>query len=156
MGDEVSVIGPRGGAISAGVTPPTYRVPPRQVGGDAWPVAMVRLESPRGRWSGVVVAADVVATSSHSFPDSEAAETVAAMADDKLLDRSRAAERERDAEVFAARQQARSERQRGLAAAIAVYAVSTFDVLDVVFLILAMATAYRVARPKPKTEAETE
>lgn len=76
-GAGAQVIGPMGGQVSAGVTPP-FR-------GEAWPAAMVRLESPRARWSGVVIAASngrgIVATSSHSFPDSEAAETVAVFRD---------------------------------------------------------------------------
>ena len=84
----------------------------------------------------------------------EAAETVAAMADDKLPDRLRAAERERDAEIFAARQQTKSEQQRGLAAGIAVYAVSTFDALDLVFLALAVVTAYRVALSRAQAPSE--
>ena len=75
----------------------------------------------------------------------QAAETVAAITGEQLADQIGVAEKELDDEAFAERQRIKDEWKREIASQIIAHAVTTFGVLDLIFLGLAVVTAYRVA-----------
>ena len=76
----------------------------------------------------------------------EAADTVKALSDEELAERVQAAEQEADDESFAMRQSMKSEARVAIVGGTAVMLVSTFGLIDLLFLGLAVVTAYQVGK----------
>ena len=76
----------------------------------------------------------------------QAAETVAAMSDEEVAERAQASEKEADEESLARRQELKSEWHTNIARGTVMYALSSFGLIDVLFLGLAVVTAYRIGK----------
>ena len=68
------------------------------------------------------------------------------MSDEEVAERTQASKKEADEESLARRQELKSEWHTNIARGTVMYALSSFGLIDVLFLGLAVVTAYRIGK----------